>query len=315
MPRNLLSVFGRLALLILLLIIPVLAPAQELNVQVAIQHDRILNVDQQVFRTMESSIRDFLNTRKWTTDEWGTQEKLDMNIMIGLTKKPDPNDDVYDATISIQASRPVYNASYTSPTVNFVDREVKFRYSQFNPLVFDDNRVAGNDPLTANLPAILAFYVYFTLGLDYDSFAPNGGSAFFKRAQNIVNNAPEASGQIIGWRAVEGNRNRYWLVDQILNPRFAVFRSNWYQMHRVGFDNMYTKPAESRQKVLGGLGQLQQMNKENPSSVLLQFFFAAKADEYMRILSQSPREERTQYVPMLMSMDVINTRRYEALKQ
>jgi hypothetical protein len=198
--------------------------------------------------------------------------------------------------------------------VNFVDRDIKFRYSQFNPLIFDDNRVSGNDPLTANLPAILAFYVYFTLGLDYDSFAPNGGSAYFKRAQNVVNNAPEATGQILGWRAVDGTRNRYWLVDQILNPRFATFRAYWYQMHRVGFDNMYTQPEESRQKILAGLAQLQQMNKENPSSVLLQFFFAAKADEYMRIMSQAPREERAQYVPMLMAMDVINTRRYEALK-
>ena len=311
MLRNLLKVFAGL-LLYTVFCTPSTASAQELNVKVAIQHNRILNVDQQVFRTMESSIRDFLATRKWTNDEWGTAEKLDMNIMIGLTSRTE--DDVYEATMSIQASRPVYNASYTSPTVNFVDRDVKFRYSQFNPLVFDDNRVAGNDALSANLPAILAFYVYFTLGLDYDSFAPNGGSAYFKRAQNVVNNAPEATGQILGWRAVEGNRNRYWLVDQILNPRFAVFRSNWYQMHRMGFDNMFTKPEEARQKILGGLGQLQQMNKENPSSVLLQFFFSAKADEYMRIMSATPREERAQYIPMLMAMDVINTRRYEAMK-
>jgi hypothetical protein len=312
MLRNLLKSFGCF-LLLALHCLAFTASGQELNCKVAIQHGRILNVDPQVFRTMERSITEFLNNRKWTTDEWTANEKLDVNVMIGLTEKT-PDDDVYKGTISIQASRPVYNSSYTSPTVNFVDRDVIFRYSQFNPLQFDDNRVAGSDALASNLPAILAFYVYFTLGLDYESFAPNGGSVYFKRAQNVVNNAPEATGQIIGWRAVEGNRNRYWLVDQVLNPRFAAFRTYWYAMHRAALDNMYAQPEESRQKILAGLEQLQQMNKENPSSVLLQFFFNAKSDELIRIMGQATREDRTKYVPMLMAMDVINTRKYEALK-
>lgn len=312
MSRNLLKLAG-----LLLFIVHCsfsVAPAQELNVKVAIQHGRILNVDPQVFRTMERSITEFLNNRKWTTDEWAANEKLDVNVMIGLTEKT-PDDDVYKGTISIQASRPVYNSSYTTPTINFVDRDVIFRYSQFNPLQFDDNRVAGSDVLASNLPAILAFYVYFALGLDYESFAPNGGSVYFKRAQNVVNNAPEQTGQITGWRGAEGNtRNRYWLVDQVLNPRFATFRAYWYSMHRTALDNMYAQPEESRQKILAGLEQLQQMNKENPSSVLLQFFFNAKSDELIRIMGQATREDRTKYLPMLMAMDVINTRKYEALK-
>lgn len=312
MPHNLLKSFVGL-LLFALHCSAFTASAQELNVKVAIQHSRILNVDPQVFLTMERSIAEFLNNRKWTTDEWAANEKLDVNVMIGLTEKT-PDDDVYKGTLSIQASRPVYNSSYTTPTVNFIDRDVIFRYSQFNPLVFDDNRVAGSDALASNLPAILAFYVYFTLGLDYESFAPNGGSAHFKRAQNVVNNAPEATGQIIGWRAVEGNRNRYWLVDQMLNPRFAAFRSYWYTLHREALDNMFTQPDESRKKILAGLTALSQMNRENPASVLMQFFFNAKSDEIIRILSQAPRDERGQYATMLMAMDVINTRKYEALK-
>ncbi len=312
MSRNLLKAFAGF-LLLTIHCTPFTASAQELNVKVAIQSNRIQNVDAQVFRTMERTITEFLANRKWTNDEWGTNEKLDVNVMIGLNSKT-PDDDVYDASLSIQASRPVYNASYTSPTVNFVDRDLKFRYSQFNPLVFDDSRVAGSDALTANLPAVLAFYVYFALGLDYESFAPAGGSVYFKRAQNIVNNAPEATSQIIGWRAVEGTRNRYWLVDQVLNPRFAAFRTYWYTMHRTALDNMYAQPEESRQKILAGLSQLQQMNKENPSSVLLQFFFNAKSDELIRIVGQATPDDRAKYVPMLMSMDVINTRKYEALR-
>jgi hypothetical protein len=290
------------------------ALAQELNCKVSIQHARIQNVDAQVFRTMERSIAEFLNSRKWTTDEWTATERIDVNVMMNLTEKPDPNDDVYKATFSIQASRPVYNASYTTPTVNFIDRDIVFRYSQFNPLVFDDNRVTGADALASNLPAVLAYYMYLILGLDYESFAPNGGSAYFKRAQNVVNNAPEQGSTISGWRATEGNRNRYWLVDQILNPRFAAMRTYWYSMHREGLDNMFSQPDESRKKILGGLPALAQMNRENPSSILLQFFFNAKSDELIRILTQAPREERSQYVALLMAMDVANVRKYEALK-
>lgn len=312
MPRSLLKFFAVLAIFM----VPCslfTAQAQELNCKVAIQHARIQNVDPQVFRTMERSIAEFLNSRKWTSDDWAANERIDVNVMMNLTEK-DPNEDIYKATINIQASRPVYNASYTSPTVNFVDRDVMFRYSQFNPLVFDDNRVSGSDALASNLTAILAFYSYMILGLDYESFAPNGGSVYFKRAQNVVNNAPEQGSSIAGWRATEGNRNRYWLVDQILNPRFAAMRTYWYSMHREGLDNMYSQPDESRKKILNGLPALAQMNRENPASILLQFFFNAKSDELLRILSQAPREERSQYAVLLMAMDVPNVRKYEALK-
>lgn len=313
MPRNLLNILATVALFTLHCH-PFTATAQELNCKVSIQHARIQNVDAQVFRTMERSIAEFLNNRKWTGDEWSAAERLDVNVMMNLTDKTDPNDDVYKAVISIQASRPVYNSSYTSPTVNFVDRDVMFRYSQFNPLVFDDNRVTGSDALASNLPAVLAYYIYIALGLDYESFAPNGGSAYFKRAQNVVNNAPEQGAQILGWRAVDGNRNRYWLVDQILNPRFAAFRTYWYTLHRDALDNMFTQPDESRRKILGGLTALSQMNRENPASILLQFFFNAKSDELIRILGQAPQEERAQYATLLMGMDVPNVRKYEALK-
>ena len=147
--------------------------AQELNCKVKIMSSAIQNVDKQVFTTMEKSISDFLNTRKWTTDEYGTNEKIDVNILINLQGKT-PDDDVYNGTLNIQASRPVFNSSYTSPTVNFVDKDVVFKYSQFTPLQFDDNRVVGNDPAASNLTAILAFYAYLVIGLDYDSFSPLG---------------------------------------------------------------------------------------------------------------------------------------------
>jgi hypothetical protein len=289
-----------------------IAIAQELNCKVKVLASAIQNVDKQVFTTMEKSISDFLTTRKWTTDEYGTNEKIDVNIMLNLTGKA-ADDDLYNATLSIQSSRPIFNSSYTSPTVNFVDKDVTFRYSQFTPLTFDDNRVVAGDALASNLTAILAYYAYLVIGLDYDSFSPNGGAVYLKRAQNIVNNAPEEGKNIKGWKAVEGNKNRYWLIDQLLSPRFQEVRNYFYTMHREGLDKMYVKPEEGKQAILTGIPKLHQVNKENPSSILIQFFFNAKSDELIRIMSQVPREQRTQYISMLSQMDVPNSQKYQAL--
>ena len=288
--------------------------AQELNCKVKIMSSAIQNVDKQVFTTMEKSISDFLNTRKWTTDEYGTNEKIDVNILINLQGKT-PDDDVYNGTLNIQASRPVFNSSYTSPTVNFVDKDVVFKYSQFTPLQFDDNRVVGNDPAASNLTAILAFYAYLVIGLDYDSFSPLGGANYLKRAQNVVNNAPEQGKSLTGWKAVEGNKNRYWIIDQLLSPRFQDVRNYFYTMHRQGFDKMYSQPDVARQNILSGIPKLHQVNKENPSSILIQFFFNAKSDELAKVVSQVPKEERTQYISMLSQMDVPNSQKYQALNR
>ena len=288
------------------------AIAQELNCKVKVLASAIQNVDKQVFTTMEKSISDFLNTRKWTTDEYGTNEKIDVNVMINLTGKA-ADEDLYNATLTIQSSRPVYNSSYTSPTMNFVDKDVTFKYSQFTPLQFDDNRVVAGEPLASNLTAILAFYAYLVIGLDYDSFSPNGGATYLKRAQNIVNNAPEEGKNIKGWKAVEGNKNRYWLIDQLLSPRFQEVRTCFYTMHREGLDKMYSKPDEGKQAILTSIPKLHQVNRDNPSSILIQFFFNAKSDEFIRILSQLPKQERGQYIAMLSQMDVPNSQKYQAL--
>lgn len=290
------------------------ATAQELNCKVKIGHDKIQNTDAQVFTAMERAITEFVNTRKWTADEWAPTERVDCNILINLTGKDGTDPDVYTATFSIQASRPVYNSGYSSPLINYVDRDMVFKFSQYNQLQFDDNRVNSGDALTSNLTAILAYYAYLTLGLDYDSFSLSGGTTMFKKAQNVVNNAPEQGNTIHGWKAFEEKRNRYWLVDQILNPRFEDYRKNWYSMHRDGLDIMYNKPAEGRSAVLAGIAILHQLQKDNPGSTLIQFFFNAKSDELMRIVAQAPQAERALYIPQLITMDVSNAGKYNELK-
>lgn len=290
----------------------VTANAQELNCKVRVMRDKIQGVDREVFTNLERSITEFLNTRKWTPDPFSPNEKIECNILINVTKRIE--DDAYEATLNIQATRPVFNSSYTSTIINFIDKDFKFRYSQYTPIQYDDNRVSGNDPLASNLTATLAYYIYLILGLDYDSFQQEGGTEFFKKAQNIVNNAPEQRNVIEGWKAVESNRNRFWIIDQILSPRFVTLRQVWYRMHREALDNMYTKPEASRKIILDDIIKLSQLQKDNPGAILLQFFFNAKSDEMLSVLAQVPKEQRNIYIAMLQQIDVPNAQKYNALK-
>ena len=288
--------------------------AQEFNCKISVRHDKITGMDNQVFTGMEKALNDFFNSHKWGTDDFAPTEKIECNILLNLTANnvhADP--DGSTATLNIQATRPVYNASYTSNLINYIDKDVVFHYSQFSSMNFDDNQVTGTNPLASNLTAILAYYAYLVLGLDYDSFSPTGGTNFFKKAQNVVTNAPDAKG-IAGWKAMESTRNRYWLVDQLLNNRFGDVRGYWYQMHREGLDSMAQKPAESRTRILMNLRRLFNVNRENPSSILLQFFFNAKSDEILHLLAQAPKQERSQYITLLMSMDVPNAAKYSAYR-
>ncbi len=303
-----------LNIIFLLCICALTGTAQEFNCKITLRHDKIAGVDPKVFSGMEKALNDFVNSHKWTTDEFAPTEKIDCNIMINLIGNNVNGDvDAYSATMSIQATRPVYNTTYTSPLINYIDKDISFHYSQFNTLNFDDNSVSGTDPLASNITAVLAYYCYLTLGLDYDSFAPNGGTNFFKKAQNVVNNAPDGKG-ITGWKAVESTHNRYWIVDQILNNRFGDVRNYWYQLHRECLDSMYAKPVEARTRILVNLRKLFTVSRENPNSIIIQFFFNAKTDEIQHILSQAPKQERGQYITMLTAMDVPNAPKYNAMR-
>ena len=301
-------------LVVILLACSQLAGAQELNCKVKILHEKITGVDPQVFTGMERAITDFINNRKWTSDDYGTAERIDCTMLLNITDRSSKDPDLFTATLSIQATRPAYNSSYTSPTINTIDKDVVFHYSQFNTLSFDDNRVSGPDPLASNLSAVLAYYSYLILGLDYDSFSPAGGTALFKRAQNVVNNAPEDGG-IKGWKAFEDKRNRYWIVDQLLSPRFSGYRAAWYSYHREGLDIMYNKPAEGRMKILASLNTMQNVLRDNQQSTLVMAFFNAKSDEITRIVMQGNRDERAQYLNLLSQIDANNAQKYLSLKQ
>lgn len=305
---------------ILLLLASFTASAQEINCKVTVMYEKLIStgVDPQVFTSMEKAITDFVNMRRWTTDEYSSAERIDCNILINVTSnKIDGDPNIYSGTFSIKAVRPVYNSGYNTSIVNFVDRDFTFRYSQNIPLNFNDNNVNGSDMYSSNFTAVIAYYIYLVIGMDQDSFSPLGGSTIFKKAQNIVNNAPGGGGAnsaISGWKPAENNRNRYWLVDQLLNQRFRDVRNFWYTMHREGLDSMTMKPDNARTRILTGIKKLYAVNKDNPSSILMQFIFLAKSTEFMSLLEMTPKAERGQYITLLSALDVPNSAKYGALK-
>lgn len=287
------------------------AKAQEIRANVTVVANQVTGVDKKVFTTLQNAIKEFLNNRRWTNDAYTVAERIECNFMLNVQQELGSN--AYKAALTIQATRPVFNSGYVTSLLNTQDNNVAFRYVEFQPLEFSDNRVVANDPMVSNLTATLAYYVYIILGLDYDSFSPRGGDDFFKKALNIVSNAPDGK-DIAGWKAFEGNRNRYWLQDNLLNAKFSRFHDVMYQYHRQGLDVMYDDMNKGRAAIMNCLNMLYAIHQDIPNSMLLQTFFTAKSDELLKIFSKAPPQEKSRAAQMLAQMDVTNANKYQQMK-
>jgi hypothetical protein len=285
------------------------ANAQEFQAKVTVLAQQVgTSVDKTTFTTLQNQLTDFINKRKWTNDAFQAQEKIRCNFILTIQSVDEKN--VCKASLAIQAARPVYNSSYQTALINYQDADVTFKYVQFQQIQFNENRVQGTDALTANLPAVFAYYVYMILGFDYDSFSPKGGEQFFSKAQNIVNNAPEAK-EISGWKSFDGVRNRYWLAENLMNTRYNDIHDIIYEYYRDGLDNMYEDDASARENVLEALSALQDFNQQNPNTMIEQFFVQGKSQEYIGIFKKSTPEVRTQAVQILSTLDVSNAANYK----
>jgi hypothetical protein len=282
---------------------------QEFQSKVTVVASRVPNtVDKKVFQTLQSQLTNFINNRKWTSDVFQPQERIDCNFLLNIESVVETN--VYKASLTVQAGRPVFNSSYSTALINFQDADVTFRYVEYQPVEFNENRVQGSDALASNLTATFAYYVNIILGLDYDSFGAKGGDVFFQKAQNIVNNAPE-NRNISGWKAFDGLRNRYWLAENFMNTRFNLVHDVIYTYYRQGLDFMYENEANSRSQILNALVQLQALNQENPNSMVVQFFMLGKSQELIRIFKKALPQDKSRVVETLQKLDVANASKYQ----
>ncbi len=284
--------------------------AQELNARVRVVDNQISStVDRKIFRTLESVLTNFLNNRRWSQDNFKPNEKINCQFLINLESMAEPN--VYTASITIQAARPVHSTSYVSPIINFKDANLDFKYVESQPVEFNDNRVSGSDPLVSNLTAVMAYYAYMIVGFDYSSFSARGGDPYFQKALNIVNNAPEAS-KISGWKSFESNnRNRYWLTENLINNRYATIHDVYYTYYRKGFDKLYEDEANARAEVLNALLYLDNLNRETPNLMVVQFFMLGKSDELINLFRKAPPQDKARVVEILSRLDITNSNKYK----
>jgi len=304
---------SKLSLVLMLVVGLSLQPgAQEIQARFSVISSKVsTTVDKKIFQTLQTALTGFLNNRRWTNDQFQPSEKIQCNFL--LTIEQDLGNNVYKGKLTVQAARPVFNTSYDSPIMNYMDDNVVFKYVEFQPIEFNENRVQGNDPLAANITAILAYYVNLILGFDYDSFAMRGGDAYFQKAWNIVNNAPE-SRDIGGWKSFDGMRNRYWLAENLNNNRFALVHDALYSYYRTGMDLFYENEDAGRNGILNCLSFLSTVNTENPNSMIIQFFFQGKSNELFKIFSKAKKDVRDRALNHLLKLDVTNARIYNDLK-
>jgi len=283
--------------------------AQELQAKININSSRVgSTIDKKVFQTLQNALNTFLNNRKWTSETFQANEKIVCNFLLNVAEVS--TDNVYKASLTVQAARPIYNSTYDSPLVNFIDDAVVFRYIEFQPVEFNESRVAGSDPLVSNLTAVLAYYVDIILGMNFDSFALRGGDPYFQKAQNIVNNAPD-SRDIVGWRNYDGQRNRYWLADNLTNSKYAILHDAIHSYYRLGMDNMYDNETEARTAILNTLNFLNNINTENPNNMGVQFFLQGRARELIGIFKKTTPDEKSRAVELLSKMDITNANNYK----
>jgi len=301
----------RASLLFTCLALSMISTGQELQARVNIIANKVSSqVDRKIFQTLQGGLTNFINSRKWTSDVFSPSEKLQCSFLISIDQ--DLGNNVYKGKLTVQAARPVFNTSYDSPLINFQDDNVVFKYVEFQPIEFNENRVQGNDPLVANLTAVIAFYINIILGLDYDSYALRGGDLYFQRAWNIVNNAP-GSRDIAGWKSFDGLRNRYWLAENMNNNRFTLVHDAVYAYYRTGLDLFFENEEAGRGGMLNALNYLNTVNTENLNSMIIPFFFQGKANELVKVFSKGSPEQRSRARELLTKMDITNISLYKEL--
>ncbi|MFM2136659.1 MAG: hypothetical protein RL021_2059 [Bacteroidota bacterium] len=293
----------RLTLLTVTLITASSLRAQELNCTVSVLSPNATESDRTIYQTLQTSLREFINNRKWTNDQFLNQERIECSMTITISERVSVED--FKANIQIQSRRPVYRSSYNCPMFNHQDNDFLFRYLQDQVLEFDEANI------NSNLTAVIGYYVYILLGLDYDSYSQEGGTPYFMRAQTIVNNAQAMPER--GWKAFENQRNRYWLVENLLHTQFKGLRTCLYKYHRQGFDLMSDNVTDGRANVLTALKELKKVYDFRPNSFALQVFFNAKADEIVSLFSQASGDEKTQLMQLLPQVDPANSLKYNAI--
>jgi hypothetical protein len=295
----------RYLILILIICLPAFAGAQEFMCQVSINSAQVEGSEKKIFQTLQTELYEFVNNRKWTNFVYKTEERIECSMMVTITERV--SSDQFKGRINVVLQRPVYKTSYNTNLLNLVDKDFDFKYVELQPLEYND------DAYTSNLTSMVAYYLYIMLGLDADSFSKFGGTPYFEKARNVVNaaqNSPER-----GWKAFESLKNRYWLVENLMNNTYSAYREGLYSYHRMGLDLMSDNMDLGRSGINECLEDIQRVNREKTGLFITQLFIDAKKDELINIYSQAAPMDKTKAINILKEIDPANGSRYQQIMQ
>jgi len=277
--------------------------AQELKCDVKVNAERITITNQQIFKTLEGAIVEFMNNTKWTNIQVKPQERIECSLFLNISSY---NGDQFAGTLQIQASRPVYNSTFTTPIFSFNDNDLSFKYAEFENLFFDPNS------FSSNLVSILGYYAYTILAMDADSFAPLGGTAFYTLAQTVVNTAQQSSFK--GWRQSDGNQTRFTFLSDILTPTFNPVRLAMYEYHVNGLDKMADNVKTGKENIVKAIDELSKIHSIRPNAFVTRVFFDTKSDEIANIFTGGPSVQIASLVDNLNRVSPTNAGKWMNIK-
>ena len=278
------------------------AHSQELNCTITLNTQKLPNANQQVFKTLQTALSEFVNKTQWSGKVYKQNEKINCSMDIVLSAY---DSDRYTATITVQSSRLVYNSTYSTPVLNYNDKDFSFNYTEYQPLLFNPAE------FESNLVSLISFYSYIILGMDADTFVPSGGNSFFETAQNISNVAQQSGYK--GWSLSDGLTSRYFLVNDLLSPVYEDLRQSSVQYH-TGLDLMTQDLKVAKEKIKLSLLNVGKLNSVKPNAFLTRVFFDAKSDEIVSIFSGGPSITITDLVESLNRTSPLNSSKWTSIK-
>ena len=293
----------RISGLIFILFLTFQSYSQEFICSVSVNSSKIEGTDKRVFESLQTSLNEFVNTRVWTNYAFQPDERIECSMMITIDNQI--SSDEFKGKLNVILRRPVYNSTYNSPIFNYIDENIQFRYIENQSLDFNQNSYSSN------LTSVVAYYLYVFLGMDFDTFSLNGGTPFYEMAQAIANTAQ--SSPYGGWKAFEGTKNRYWLVENFLNPSYRDIRKFMYEYHRLGLDVLSDNATEGRSLITENLKLLRNVYNERPNLFALQLILEAKRDEIINLYSEGSSMEKNSAVNILSEIDPANSSRYQEI--
>jgi len=293
---------------VLMLLAGIQMNAQELNISVSVLAPNLNTADPRVIKTMETEIQEFLNTTKWTNDDFEPEERIQGNLLIAITKDDGSNN--FNADFTIQAIRPIFNSTQKTTLLNYKE-EAAFTYIENQPIRNSEEKYFDN------LSAILTFYAYTIIGMDYDSFSKYGGEKYFNIVNNMILSLPSNVQLSAGWSPGGGNkkRSRYWMIENILSPRLKTMREALYTYHRKGLDIMHEDPSKGKAVVLSALKSIQRANDSYPNAMYIQMFSDSKHDEILEIYLAAERAEKNVVYDIMVGIDPYRTASFQPLRR